>query len=83
MPTVAGGLAAVKAALLLACVLTCSGCAAALLTPALVLDATVGRVGIYQRLRDREATNAQTVEITALREEIARLRGALNGGPGE
>ena len=61
-----------KTALLCVAVM-CSGCAA-VLTPALLLDAVVGSASIYQRWEDRKTQQEQTAEIKALRLEIQRLR---------
>ena len=61
---------------LLLVVLATQGCAA-ILAPALILDAVATGVSVYQRREDRLAENAQTDEIKALREEIARLRNQM------
>lgn len=66
-----------KLVILLLIALTLTGCVAALLTPALVLDAVVGSVGIYQRYEDRQTQQTQNEEIRALRQEIQRLRERL------
>lgn len=58
---------------LLFAALTLSGCAG-LLAPALLLDATAVSVGTWQRWKARQADEAQTEEIRALRLEIQRLR---------
>ncbi len=59
--------------LLLLIALTLTGCLT-FLAPALLLDAVVGGVSIYQRYEDRKTQQRQNEEIRALRQEIQRLR---------
>ena len=60
--------------LLVVCALLATGCAAATIVVPILVDVTLGGIGIYQRYEDRQAQKNQTAEIRRLWEEVRRLR---------